>query len=109
MVRAAGVNGLDRTEVSCGGDNPQAPLAVGGKRQTGPDVLGGQIREVTEDFLDRHSRGKIVKHIPDGDAQPADAGLAAPLVRLNCNKLRVIHSLTLISVDRMVKRAPVSR
>src|SRR5580698_4619948 len=42
--------------------------------------LGG---EVFEDLGFGHAPGKIIEHIVDGDAQAANAGLAAALARLN--------------------------
>ena len=70
-------------------------FAIGGECEASLDVLGGQVREVGEDFFDRHARREVFQNILHGHAQPPDAGLAAAFVRLDGDELRVVHDFTL--------------
>ena len=51
---------------------------VAGKRETGADVLTGEIGEVPEDFILRHAGGQVFEHVVDRDPQTPDARFPPP-------------------------------
>jgi hypothetical protein len=85
---------------SCGGNDPQSPLAIGGERQACADVLCRQVREVGENLIGRHSRGKVFEHVSDRDPQATDARLPTSLICLNRDEMRVIHNQSLMRAYR---------
>jgi len=70
------------------------PLAIRRIFQTGADVLFRKIRKVLDDLFPTHSCRNPAEHIADSNAQSANARLSAPLTRLNCDDLAVIHTST---------------
>ena len=71
----------------------QSVFAFSGEGEGGPDVVGFQLGKVRQDFCLSHSAGKITENIGHSDAQIADAGLAAPLGRVDRNPVLEIHRL----------------
>jgi hypothetical protein len=67
------------------GENLEFTFAVGGKGQTGANAGFAQKRKVGENLRLSHPGGQIIEHILRGDAQVANAGLAAPLAGFNRN------------------------
>ncbi len=51
--------------------------------------------EVRENFGFGHSGGQVIEDIGHGDPHPPDAGLPAPLARLDGDDLVVVHNLML--------------
>jgi hypothetical protein len=56
------------------------------------DVGRRQIGEVIKELLDRHASGKVLQDIPDRDPKAANARLAAPFARLECDMPLPIHA-----------------
>ena len=73
-----------------------APLLVffeGGRiGQTSLDVLARQAGEIVQHFLEAHTGRQILKDILDGHPHAANAGLTAPLPRLDRNVLPPVDS-----------------
>lgn len=70
----------------------QAALAVGRERQGGADIVALEVGEVGEDLLLTHPASEVVQHVVHGNAEAADAGLAAPLPGLDGDALAVVHA-----------------
>jgi hypothetical protein len=62
------------------------------KCEASADVSFRQRGEVFEDLGLGHASGKIIQRVVDGDAQAANAGLAAALAKFNRDDLRVVHA-----------------
>jgi len=75
----------------CGIDEESA-LAIGGEGKHGEEIFVFQIRKVGEDFRFAHACGEIGEDIVDGDAEPANAGLAAPFAGLDGDAVRGVHT-----------------
>jgi len=76
------------------GENLEFAFAVGGKGQTGADAGFAQERKVGQNLGLGHAGGQIIEHIIEGDAQAANAGLAAPLAWFNRDDARLVHALS---------------
>lgn len=79
------------SKASRGRDGPQPALAVGGVGEARPNVLRRQIGKVIDDLGRRHPRGQVFQHVPHRHPKPANAGLPAPLVRLDRDEVPVVH------------------
>src|SRR5947207_3000303 len=62
----------------------------------GPDVIGFQVREVSEDFILGHGFGHHGENVSHPDAQPAYAGSARALVRLHRDAFGKLHMWALM-------------
>ena len=74
---------------NCWGYCPERPM-LGSTRDGGESVDGGEVclfefGEVVENFRFRHTGGEPAEHIPNGDSQAADAGLAGTLPCFDCD------------------------
>lgn len=67
-----------------------APLAIGGEGEGGGDVAPGQFREIVHDLVGGEAFGQPAQDVGDGDAQAADARLAASLAGLHRDHAAVI-------------------
>ena len=83
--------GYDRRAVSRGWKGDQFPVPIGSKEKARSDVFTGQIGKILEDILFAHTRSEIFQNVIDRDAQSTDAGLAAPLARINADEVFPVH------------------
>jgi len=67
-------------------------FAVGGESQAGPDILGGEIREVGQDLLGCHPACEVFQDVAYRHPQSADAGLTAAFVWLDSNDFQIVHN-----------------
>lgn len=80
----------DRIAASLG-NRVEVAFAFGSEGKTSEYVVLGQIGEVSENLVVGHAAGEIAENVVDGDAQPANAGLAAALIRFHRNDLPVVN------------------
>ena len=52
---------------------------------------GGKVRKFSQEFFLSHASGKILQDVGDRIPCAADARFTAPLVRLDCYNLPIIH------------------
>jgi hypothetical protein len=64
------------------GNTHNPPLAFGGEREAGSDVIAPQLRKVREDLVFAHAGSEVGEDITDGHASSADARLAEPDLRI---------------------------
>lgn len=67
-------------------------LPVGSITETGDDVLPGQVGEIVENFLLRHTGRQVRKHIIDSDSHASNAGPSSALARLDSDNVLVAHT-----------------
>lgn len=67
----------------------QPAFPVGGEGEARAEDFLGQVGKIGRDLGGGHTRGEVVQHAVNRDAQPTDTGLAAALVRLEGDDLRV--------------------
>ena len=77
--------------VASRGDGFDFAFTVGREREAGKDVLLVQVGEVLQDFCMGHAGGQIFQHVGHGDAETADARLAAALSRFQRDDVRIPH------------------
>ena len=65
-------------------------VTVSGKGQRGVDVLSREVREIGDDLGGTHAGCQPAQNVVDGDPHAADAGLAAPLARLDRDAFAVV-------------------
>jgi hypothetical protein len=82
--------GFHRTLISSV-DDELMPLPIGGITQARLDVIHGQIIEVLEYLLGRHTGGQVFQYVVNRNPETPNAGFAAALVRLDGDKVPVIH------------------
>ena len=97
-LEPTGARGSGRAGASRRRERHEAALTLSRERQACPDVLRREIREVAEDLLLGHPRRQVVEDIVDGDPKPADARLAAELVRFDRDALPIVHAAPRIRV-----------
>jgi hypothetical protein len=68
-------------------------FALGGKRQTGPNVVARQLREIGEKLLLAHSGGKVREHVSHGDARTPHAWFSEANFGVYDDPILVIHRL----------------
>jgi hypothetical protein len=66
-------------------------LAVSSIAETSKYVFFSKVGEVIKNFLLCHSSSQIGEYIVDGDSHASYARLSAPLIRLNCDSVFVVH------------------
>lgn len=103
-----GINSGQR-EFSCGGDNPQSALAVGGEGQAGADVFHRQVGKISKNFLGRHAGGQIFQYIPNRHPQSTNTRLTPSLAGFNGNQVGVIHMNTVFLSKSIVNVAKAHR
>jgi len=64
---------------------------MGGESEAGGEVLGFEFREVFEDLFLGHTTGEVFEYVFHRDTHSPDAGLAAALVRVNCDAIMKVH------------------
>jgi len=69
----------------------QSVFSFSGEGEGSSDVVGFQLGKIGQDFCFGHSAGEVAENIGHSDAQIADAGLAAPLGRVDRNPVLEIH------------------
>jgi hypothetical protein len=67
-------------------------LALGGKRQTGADVIAPQLRKIGQDPLLTDTRGKVRCHITDVNSRFPPAWLPEPNFGIHNDPILVIHA-----------------
>jgi len=67
-------------------------FAVRSVAEAGENVLLGEIRKVSEDFLMRHPRSKLGQYVINGDAHPPNAGFSTALAGLDGDELVIVHT-----------------
>jgi hypothetical protein len=73
----------------------QFALAISSVSETRSDIFLGEKREIPQNISVCHSAGQVSQDVVHGDSQSPNAGLAASLVRLYRDDVRVVHVLTL--------------
>ncbi len=73
---------------------------VGRVAQGSLQVLGLKFREIRQDLLAAQACGIELKNVNDADPHPADAGLAAALLRVGGDS--ITHACTLGALDGSV-------
>ncbi len=90
-TRRGSVIDSDRTAASRACRELRA-LTVSGVGETGLNVLGCKIWEVSKNLLRRHPRRKIPKHVVDCNPHSANTRLAPALSRFNGDNVAIIHA-----------------
>lgn len=55
--------------------NVQAPITVCGKRETRLNIINREVREVVQNFRDRHTAAKVIEHMDTVMRVPRMQGL----------------------------------
>ena len=72
-----------------------ATLALGGVREAGPDIIGGQLREPGQHLSVRHAAGQICEDVAHGDARAFDARLAKANLGIYDDAIQGAHTPSL--------------
>lgn len=70
----------------------QFALAISGISEARTDIFLREIREFPQNIGVCHSAGQVFQHVIHGNAQPADARLAATFARLDRDDVGVRHT-----------------
>ena len=82
----------------------QSVFPFGGEGEGSSDVVGFQFGKIGQDFRFRHAAGKVAEDVGHGDAQIADAGLAAPFGWVDRNPVLEIHSRVKVSSSPTLRK-----
>src|SRR5712691_6446220 len=66
-------------------------LAVGGKRQTGLNVFGREVRELRQNLHFAHATREVFQHVGYRHSRSANGRFAAALARFDGDDLAIIH------------------
>src|SRR6267142_505270 len=73
------------------GETDELALAVGGERQAGLNIFGGEVREVRENLRLAHAAREVFQHVRYRHARSANSRFPAALARFDADDLAVIH------------------
>lgn len=68
-----------------------ATLALGGVRQAGPNIIGGQLRKLGQQLSFYHAAGQIREDVAHGDARAFDARLAEANLGIHGDAIQGAH------------------
>lgn len=66
-------------------------FTVGGKSQASTDVLGGELRVISDDILFAHALSKPVKNVIDSNPHMSNTRLPAALAGFDSDTVSVVH------------------
>jgi hypothetical protein len=73
------------------GDGVQTAITIRRKREASPDVLGGEVGKILQNFGDGHATPEIIENVSDSDSRSTDAGFPAPNKRVDDDAFPIVH------------------